>query len=193
MRKLIVCNIISLDGFFSGPGGNVMAMPFDSGFSEYNAERLGAADTLLLGRKSYESFRSYWPAIADDTSQPAVEREISRLINAIEKVVVSNSLSPGEVEGWGSTRIVRSADLHTDIAALKERQGREILVFGSHLLWNDLLARGSVDELHLMIGAGVLGEGVRAFPTRVPGTLRLLNTRTFEGSSLLLGRYAVER
>ena len=54
MRKLIVCNIVSLDGFFSGPGGNVMVMPFDNGFSDYNAERLRAADTLLLGRKSFE-------------------------------------------------------------------------------------------------------------------------------------------
>jgi len=79
VRKLIVCNIISLDGFYSGPGGDVMAMPFDDGFSDYNAERLRAADTLLLGRTSYEGFRSYWPTIAEDVSQPAVEREISRL------------------------------------------------------------------------------------------------------------------
>ena len=97
MRKLIVCNIVSLDGFYSGLGGDVMAMPFDDGFSDYNAERLRAADTLLLGRTSYEGFRSYWPAIAEDVSQPTVEREISRLNAAIEKVVVSNSLKPDEV------------------------------------------------------------------------------------------------
>ena len=193
MRKLIVCNIVSLDGFYSGPGGDVMAMPFDDGFSDYNAERLRAADTLLLGRTSYEGFRSYWPAIADDVNQPAVEREISRLNAAIEKVVVSNSLKPDEVEGWGPTRVVRRADAHVEVAALKERPGREILMFGSHLLWNDLLANGLVDELHFMIGAGVVGEGVRAFETRPPGSLRLLDTRTFDGSSLLLARYRVER
>jgi dihydrofolate reductase len=194
MRKLIVCNIVSLDGFFSGPGGNVMAMPFDNGFSDYNAERLRAADTLLLGRKSYEGFRSYWPAIAEDVTQPAVEREISRLNAAIEKVVVSNNLKPDEVEGWGTTRVVRRADAHKEVAALKESAGREILIFGSHLLWNDLLASGLVDELHFMIGAGVVGEGVRAFETKPPpGSLRLLDTRTFDGSSLLLARYAVER
>jgi dihydrofolate reductase len=49
-------------------------------------------------------------------------------------------------------------------------------MFGSHLLWNDLLANGLVDELHFMIGAGVVGEGVRAFETRPPGALRLLDT-----------------
>jgi len=193
MRKLIVCNIISLDGFFSGPRGNVMAMPFDHGFSEYNAERLRAADTLLLGRKSYEGFRSYWPAIAEDLNQPAIEREISRLNAAIEKVVISNSLTADEVEGWGPTRIVPRANAYSEVTALKQRRGREILIFGSHVLWNHLLANGLVDELHLMIGAGVVGEGMRAFEMRPPGPLRLLNTRSFGGSSLLLAQYAVER
>jgi dihydrofolate reductase len=193
MRKLIVCNIISLDGFYSGPGGDVMVMPFDAGFSDYNAERLRAADTLLLGRTSYEGFRSYWPKVAEDMTQPAVEREISRLNAAIEKVVVSNSLRPDEVEGWGPTRVVRRADAHAEVATLKRGPGRDILIFGSHLLWNDLLTGGLVDELHLMIGAGVVGEGVRAFETRSPGSLRLLDTRTFEGSSLLLARYAIEQ
>jgi len=193
LRKLIVCNIVSLDGFYSGPGGDIMAMPFDHGFSDYNAERLRAADTLLLGRRSFDAFRSYWPTIAEDARQPAVEREISRLNTAIEKVVISNSLKHDEVEGWGPTRVVRRASAHAEIAALRTGSGRDILVFGSHVLWNDLLAAGLVDELHFMIGAGIVLDGVRAFETRPSGSLRLLGTRTFEGSSLLLVRYAVER
>src|SRR6187399_637592 len=110
MRKLIVCNLISLDGCFSGPGNNIMAMPFDNGFSEYNAERLRSADTLLLGRTSYEGFRSYWPPVADDENQPPLEREISRLNTAIQKVVVSDSLDSDGVDGWGQTRVMRRAD-----------------------------------------------------------------------------------
>jgi dihydrofolate reductase len=192
MRKLIVCNIVSLDGFFSGPGGNIMVMPFDNGFSDYNAERLRAADTLLLGRRTYEIFRAYWPAIAEDASQPAVEREISRLNAAVEKVVVSNSLNSDAAQGWGPTRVVRRADAYAEVAALKKKPGRDILIFGSHMLWNDLLANGLVDELHLMIGAGVVGEGERAFESRPPGSLRLLDTRTFDGSSLLMARYGLE-
>ncbi len=192
MRNLIVCNIVSLDGFFSGPGGNVMAMPFDNGFSVYNAERLRAADTLVLGRASFEMFRSYWPSIAQDASQPPVEREISRLNTAMEKVVVSDSLKPGDAGGWGPARVVRRADAHAAVAKLKGGPGRDILVFGSHLLWNDLLAAGLVDELHFMIGAGVVGEGVRAFEARPPGRLRLLESRAFQGSSLLLARYAID-
>ena len=69
MRKLVVTNIISVDGFYSGPNNDVMVMPFDTTFSEYNAERLRAADTLLLGRRTFEGFRGYWPSIVDDSTR----------------------------------------------------------------------------------------------------------------------------
>jgi dihydrofolate reductase len=192
MRKLIVCNIVSLDGYYEGPGGDVMALPFDEGFDAYNAERLRAADTLLLGRKSYEGFKSYWPPIADDPDVRSVEREISRLNTAIDKVVVSDSLTPAQTAPWHNTRIVSRSDAHKQITELKGGPGRDILVFGSHTLWNDLLAHGLVDELHLMIGAGVLGAGTPAFEGRPPVSLRLIDTRTWEGSGIVLIRYAVE-
>jgi dihydrofolate reductase len=191
MRTLIVCNIVSLDGYYSGPGGDVMAMPFDEGFDDYNAERLRAADTLLLGRTSYEGFKSYWPPIADRTDVRPVEREISRLDNAIDKVVVSDSLTADRTAPWHNTRIIARADAPQQVAELKTGPGRDILVFGSHTLWNDLLVRGLVDELHLMIGAGVLGGGTPAFESRPPVSLRLIGTRTWDGSSLVLVRYAV--
>jgi dihydrofolate reductase len=192
MRKLIVCNIVSLDGYYEGPGGDVMALPFDEAFDAYNAERLRAADTLLLGRKSYEGFKSYWPSIADDPDARPVVREISRRITAIGKVVVSDSLTPDQTAPWRNTRIIGRADAHQQIIELKSGPGREILVFGSHTFWNDLLARGLVDELHLMIGAGVLGAGTPAFQGRPPVSLRLADTRTWDGSGIVLIRYAVE-
>jgi dihydrofolate reductase len=192
VRKLIVCNIVSLDGYYAGPGGDVMAMPFDDGFDEYNAERLRAADTLLLGRISYQAFKSYWPPIAGDPNAVPVEQEISRLNNAIDKVVVSDTLTAEDTSPWHNTTIVQRADARPAVSELKSGSGREILVFGSHVLWNALLAEGLVDELHLMIGPGVLGDGIRAFEHRPDARLRLLDTRTWDGSSLVLTRYAVE-
>jgi dihydrofolate reductase len=189
MRKLIVTNIISVDGYFSGPNDDVMAMPFDTTFSDYNLERLRAADTLLLGRRSFEGFKSYWPAIADNAEEPPVEREISRLNNAIDKVVVSDSLTDADLAPWTNTRIVRRAGAHDAVAELKRGTGREILVFGSHVLWNDLLTAGLVDELHLMIGAAFLGDGVPAF-TGPRRDLRLLDVRRLDDSQLILARYA---
>lgn len=193
MRKLIVCNILSLDGYFTGPNDDVMVMPFDNGFSEYNVELMRAADTILLGRKSYDGFRDYWPSIADKPDEPPVEREISRIWAAIEKVVVSDSLTQDEADGWGVTRILRRADAHTAIAEMKAGPGRDIVMFGSHVLWNDLAAAGLVDEFHFMIGAGVLAGGARAFEARLPGALRLLEARAFDGSNLVLVRYAIDR
>lgn len=59
MRKLIVSNIMSLDGCYEGPGKDVMVLPLDEAFDAYNVERLRAADTLLLGRTTYEGFRDF--------------------------------------------------------------------------------------------------------------------------------------
>ena len=57
MRKLLVVNLLSLDGYMSGPGGDVSKLPFDNGFSDYNLERFKTAGTFLLGRKTFEGFR----------------------------------------------------------------------------------------------------------------------------------------
>jgi len=200
MRKLIVCNIMSLDGYFEGPGKNVMvlfdyrleAYPMDESFDVYNAERLRAADTLLLGRTSYEGFKGYWPSVADDPNAPPITREISRLDNAIDKVVISDSLTPEQTEPWRTnTHIIRRADAHQQIAELKRQTGKDILVFGSRTLWNDLLSNDLVDELHLMIGPVVLGAGTPLFDGKPPASLRLIDTHTWEGSGIVLVRYEV--
>ncbi|MDP8960080.1 MAG: dihydrofolate reductase family protein [Actinomycetota bacterium] len=70
MRKLIVSNLISVDGYASGPGGDVMALPFDKTFSDYNLELMRAADTLVSGARTYRGFVSYWPPVADDPASP---------------------------------------------------------------------------------------------------------------------------
>jgi dihydrofolate reductase len=192
MRKLIVTNIVSLDGFFEGPGGNVMALPMDASFDAHNLERLRAADTLLLGRKTFTAFKGFWPQMANHPDATPTHREISRLDDAIDKVVVSDSLTDADTAPWHrNSRIVRRADAHASVTALKRQPGRDILMFGSRTLWNDLLAAGLVDELQLMVGPVVLGGGTPAFAgTKVP-PLRLVDTRRWEGSSNVLLRYAV--
>lgn len=194
MRKLVVSNIMSLDGYYDGPGGDVMVMPMDEAFNAYNAERLRAADTLLVGARSYLGFKGYWPPQADNPDADPVSREIGRRNNAIDKVVVSDTITEDQTDPWRSTtRIVRRADAHAEIAELKRQEGREILMFGSRTLWNDLLAHGLVDELHLMLGAAVVGGGTPIFGTRPPGPLRLAEARRFDGSDNLVLRYEVGR
>jgi dihydrofolate reductase len=202
MRRLIVSNIMSLDGYFEGPGGNVMALPMDGFFDEHNLERLRAADTLLLGATTYTGLKGYWPAVADKPEvSPAVaanpdvadiHRDTGRRNNEIQKVVVSDSLTAGDTAPWTeTTTIVRRAEARQAVAELKEQTGKDILMFGSRTLWNDLLVAGLIDELHLMVGATVLGGGTPTFSAGPIPPLRLVDTRRREGSDNLLVRYEV--
>lgn len=187
MRKLVVSNLISLDGYASGPGGDVMALPFDTTFSDFNLELMQAADTLVSGAVTYRAFLSYWPAVADDPDQPEVERAISRRHRDLEHLVVSDTLTAEETEPWReNTRIVRRDEAHEAIPAAKEGEGGTLVVFGSMTTWNGLLAGGLVDELHIMVGAGVLVDGVPAFSVRPPGSMRLTGARQLGGSNLAL-------
>jgi dihydrofolate reductase len=192
MRKLIVSNLISLDGYASGPGGDVMALPFDTTFSDYNLELMRAADVLVSGAVTHRGMLSYWPAVADDPAQPEVERAISRLHRELEHLVVSDSLTAEETEPWReNTRIVRRDDARDAIASAKDGDGGTLLVFGSMTTWNGLLAAGLVDELHIMVGAGVLVDGVPAFSVRPPGPMRLTGARQLGDSNLALLVYSL--
>jgi len=198
VRTVIVSNIISVDGSFEGPGGDVMALNMDAAFDAYNLERIRAAGTVLLGRRSFEGFSSYWPTIADAPVDPLDRalsddnRELSTRYDPLPKIVVSDGLVVPVDNPWHDvTTVVPRAAAAAAVTAEKQRGAGDILVFASRTMWNGLLAQGLVDEIHLMVGPRALPGGTPAFDG--PTDLQLLDVRRFEGSDNVLLRYAVRR
>jgi dihydrofolate reductase len=198
MRTVIVCNIMSVDGYYEGPDRNVMALNMDAAFDAYNLERIRSAGTVLLGRTSYEGFSSYWPDIADAPDDPDNRalsddnRELSRIYNGLEKVVVTDSYTPPADNPWhDTTTVVRRDDVAGWLVDERGRDAGDILTFGSRTMWTGLLEQGLVDEFHLMVGPAALGGGTPMFG--VPADLTLRETRRFEGSDNVLLRYAATR
>src|SRR5215471_640055 len=142
MRKLIVSNFQTLDGYYEAED-KTFGRFFDyfhedyganEAFDEYNTELLRGAGTLLLsGRTSFLANKDYWTSYPDTPGDTppgtAIRREFAELIAGREKVVVSNTIAPEDLAPWqGTTRIVRGADLYPEIAALKDRPGGPVLV-----------------------------------------------------------------
>jgi dihydrofolate reductase len=190
MAKLIVSNLISLDGFCAGPGGDLGAMPMDAAFNAYNLLRLRTAGTLLLGRTTFSMFSAYWPTVVDDAGTDPVLRESARLNGTMNKVVLSDTIRPAAAAPWGDAEVVARQHAHARIAQIKASSQRDVLVFGSHVMWSDLLAHGLVDELHLLMGSVVLGHGVRAFEQGLAAPLQLAAESRLAGSDTVLLQYS---
>ena len=197
MRPVIVCNVVSLDGYYADASGDPPFAGMDAAFDAYNLERIRNASTILLWRNSFDGFAEYWPTVADapqdpdDRSVDAVNRGISRRYLDVPKVVVSDSLVLDPDHPWtATTSVISGREVPRWVHHARQSGQGEILIFGSRVLWNGLLTDGLVDEVHLMIAPVVLGEGTPA--VRSSPHLHLLGIRQFPGSDNVLLRYGVD-
>jgi dihydrofolate reductase len=158
MRKLIVTEFVSLDGVMEAPGGEPgyahsgwVADFFDDELGAYKLEEQLAADVLLLGRRTYDSFYGAWPSR---------EGAFADKVNTMPKYVASTSLSSVE---WENTQLL-GTPVTDAVSELKAQDGGPIIVPGSRTLVHALLAAGLVDELNLQVFPLLLGSGMRLYP-----------------------------
>src|SRR5450631_2593121 len=147
MRKVIVSNLVSADGFIAGPDGDLSWFKVDDEFFGYAKELLLATGVILFGRKTYEMMAAYWPDAT--TGDPAIIEKM----NALPKVVFSRTL---EAAAWTNSRLIKT-DPAEAVAKLKQEAGGDIVIFGSGSIVSLLLAAGLIDDLRLFVNPTVLG------------------------------------
>lgn len=157
MRRLVVWNVMTLDGYFEGD------TPWDLGHHEtvwgdeleaFSLEQGKEIGTLLFGRRTYEGMASYWKSAAEPGA-------VADMMNSIEKAVATRTL---DAATWNNTRLLKG-DAVTAVRALKAEDGKDVFVFGSADLLSSLLAAGLVDEYRICLAPILLGKGNPLFKT----------------------------
>jgi len=151
MRRLIVSNVMSLDGFFESKDKKLDWFMVDEEFLAYAAEMLRSVDTIVFGRATYEHMAAYWPFAPRD--------EIADAMNSLPKIVFSRTLDKAE---WNNSRLVKR-DAAEEMAKLKQQPGKDMVILGSAMLASALLQAGLIDEYRVILTPILLGAGNSMF------------------------------
>lgn len=180
MRKLLVFNSVTADGYFTDKNGDMSwAHRQDPEWDKFVADNAKSGGELMFGRVTYEMMAGFWPSPMAAQQFP----DVARGMNESPKVVFSRTM---ETAAWNNTRLIKG-DLENQVRKLKEESGDQLVVMGSGTIVSQLTQAGLVDEYQIVLNPIVLGEGRTMFEAvkrKVP--LILTNTRTFKNGNVLL-------
>lgn len=189
MRKIIVSNLITLDGFFEGPRQELDWFVVEEEFFEYVKELFKSVDAILYGRVTFLQMASYWPTPASDKNDPV----ITGGMNSMQKIVFSTTLTDRDVAttGWNNSTLINK-NIVEEVKKMKQEAGKDMVIFGSGKLINSFAAEGLIDEYRLILNPVILGKGNPLFkPGSERKDLKLLSTRTL-GSGVVILVYATK-
>lgn len=176
MRKLIMWNVISLDGYFEGEKAwdlEFHDLAWGKELENFSIEQLKSADMVIYGEKTYQGMADYWSK---------AEGETADYMNKIPKVVCSSTL---KTANWNNTIIVK--DAVTEIPKLKQEGDGNMFVFGSGILSKSLMKANLFDEYRLCVVPVFLGKGRRLFNEGLPyQKLKLLEARSLSTGGVVL-------
>lgn len=180
MGRLVAFTNLTLDGYFSGPNGDLSwaKRNSDPEYDAFIADNAKSDGTLLLGRITYDMMASYWPTPQAARNDPVVAERMNRL----PKVVFSRTLSR---PSWSNTTVVKS-ELSPEVRKLKGA-GRDLAILGSGSIVAQLTKDGLIDEYQVVVNPVVLGQGKMLFEG-LPGPmdLSLTKTRSFDNGNVFL-------
>ena len=179
MRKVIVSMMVTLDGFFAGPNGEIDWHVVDDEFNEYADDFLSSVDTLLFGRVTYQLMADYWPSPSATTDDPIIADKM----NQLHKIAFSKTLEKVE---WNHSRLVKG-NIAEEIAKLKQQPGKDMAIFGSGSIVSTFTQLGLIDEYRIIVNPVVLGSGKPLFKGIYDKlNLKLLKTKTFRSGNIML-------
>jgi dihydrofolate reductase len=177
MRKVISFMHVSLDGFTTGPNGELEWAIVDEELNPYVDALFKKVDAALYGRVTYQLMESYWPTVLTDPTATPRDLAHARWVDAISKIVFSRTLSHVE---WKNTRLVKD-QIAEEIASLKQEPGLDLMIFGSPRLTHTFMHLGLIDEYRIFLNPIVLGGGIPLFQGFSDWTkLKLIEATTFQ-------------
>jgi dihydrofolate reductase len=188
MRKIVMWNLVSADGYFAAPDGGFDWFVWDADLDRFAAETIRRFDTVLLGRVTYEAFAAYWPKAAKDPNTKPDDLIIADKLDEMTKIVFSKSLDGAR---WKNSEI-RGDLVPGEVEALKRQAGADIVIYGSGSIVDQLTQARLIDEYEFLVNPVILGGGKQLVANATAGTVRLdlVETRPFRTGNVLL-RYTL--